>query len=99
MSIKRVGIVLGVIVASLGLLIAVFVGGILGIIYYSIGNSDAAATAKQFLRSNEQLKKDIGDVKGFGRFVSGNIRVENGSGTAILSLNVIGEKSTVPATV
>jgi hypothetical protein len=51
------------------------------------------------LKSNEQLKQDIGEVKDFGSFVTGDIQVSNGYGTARLNLKVIGERKTVNASV
>jgi hypothetical protein len=79
--------------------IAIFIGGIVGIALYSIGNSQAAVVAREFLRNNERLKQDIGTVNDFGSIVTGNINTENGNGGANLYLKVIGEKKTVNATV
>jgi hypothetical protein len=45
------------------------------------------------------LKQDIGEVKDFGSFVTGNINVSNGDGEATLYLKVIGEKREVNARV
>jgi len=70
-----------------------------GMVFYGIGNSDAAKVSQEFLRSNERLKQDIGDVKDFGKFVTGNININNGDGTAELNLKVIGERKTVNAAV
>src|SRR5688572_31779532 len=42
----------------LGLLAALFVGGIVGFALYTVGNSEAAVRAKEFLRSNERLKAE-----------------------------------------
>lgn len=95
---KIVGIILAVVLA-IGLLIALFVGGIVGITLYSIGQSEAAETAKSFLRQNEQLKQDIGEIKDFGTFVTGNINVSNNDGNATINLKVIGERKTVNASV
>jgi len=67
--------------------------------FYSIGKSEAATTAKTYLRSNEKLKQDIGEVKDFGAFVTGSIDVQNSDGDATLKLKVIGARKTVNATV
>ena len=64
-----------------------------------MGNSDAAEAARTFLRNNEVLKRDIGEVKDFGWLVSGNINSTNGDGAAQLHLKVIGERKEVNATV
>ncbi len=53
--------------------------------------------SKDFLRNNERLKQDIGEVKDFGSFVTGNININNGDGTAELNLKVIGERKEVNA--
>jgi len=86
------------VVLASAVLVGVFVGGITLFSRYSLGTSDAAITAKDFLRKNEQLKQDIGEVKDFGTFVS-NLSVGDGTGTATLGLEVIGERRTVKATV
>ena len=95
---KIVIIVLGIVVA-VGLLMVLIVGGIVGFALYQFGNSDAAVTAKEFLRKSERLKQDIGNVKDFGSLVSGNVSVQNAEGYANLSLKVIGERRTVNASV
>jgi len=95
---KIVAIVMGI-VAVLGLLVALFVGGIVWFTFHTINNSDAAAAARTYLRTNEGLKRDIGEVKDFGSFITGQINVANGDGEATLHLKVVGEKRTVNATV
>ncbi len=99
MTTKRLLLIVGGVVLAIGLLIVVFVGGIVGFALYTVGNSDAAMTAKEFLRSNERLKDDIGEVRDFGTFVSGSVNIHNSNGTATLSLKVIGERRSVNATV
>ncbi|HEU4511216.1 MAG TPA: cytochrome c oxidase assembly factor Coa1 family protein [Pyrinomonadaceae bacterium] len=95
---KIVLIVLGVVVV-LGFVVVLFVGGIVGFVFYQLGNSDAAEQARQYLRTNEKLKADIGEVKDFGSIVTGSINMEGGSGEARLTLKVIGERQTVNAVV
>ena len=95
---KIVAIVLGI-VAALGLVVAIFVGGILWFTFRTIGNSKAADEARAYLRSNEKLKADIGEVKEFGSIITGNVNVRNQNGDATLSLKVYGERKTVNATV
>ena len=99
MSTKKIIIILVGVAVAIGLLIAIFIGGIVGIALYSLGNSQAAVVAKEFLRNNERLKQDVGTVNDFGSIVTGNINTENGNGGANLYLKVIGEKKTVNATV
>src|SRR6266567_1240271 len=99
MTTKKMVIIVAVVVISIGLLITIFVAGIVGVVFYSIHNSEAAFAARDFLRNNDRLKQDIGDVKEFSRFVTGNINVSNGDGTATLNLKVIGERKTVNASV
>ena len=99
MTTKKIILIVGVIVLVLGLLVVVFVGGIVGTILYSIGNSDAAEVAKDFLRQNEKLKQDIGEVKDFGFFVTGSISQDQTGGAATLNLKVNGERKTVNASV
>jgi hypothetical protein len=96
---KKLVIVIVSILAAAGLLIAIFVGGIVGLTFYSIGKSEAALTAKTFLKNNEKLKQEIGNVNDFGSFITGSINTQNTEGEATLSLKVIGEKRTVNAKV
>ena len=99
MTTKRLLLIVGGVVIAIGLLIVVFVGGIVGFALYTVGNSDAALTAKDFLRHNNRLKDDIGEVRDFGTFVSGSVNIHNSNGAATLSMKVIGERRTVNATV
>ncbi|HKO96639.1 MAG TPA: cytochrome c oxidase assembly factor Coa1 family protein [Pyrinomonadaceae bacterium] len=99
MTNKKIVIIIVSIVVGLGLLVVLFIGGIVGVALYSIGQSEAATTAKSFLRENERLKQDIGEVKDFGSIVTGNVNTENNNGTATLNIKVIGERKEVNATV
>jgi hypothetical protein len=99
MTTKRVLLAIGAVVGALGLLVLIFVVGIFGIGWYQIGKSDAAARAKEFLRHNEKLKQDIGEVKSFGNFVGGKINVGSQDGEATLDFKVEGERQTVRASV
>lgn len=99
MTTKRVVLIVAATLAALALVVALFAGAVVGVVFYSIGNSEAAGTAKTFLRKNERLRRDIGEVRDFGFLVTGNIKTQNAAGNAELSLKVIGEKKTVNATV
>jgi len=96
---KKIILVVVSTVIVLALIVTLFVVGIVGFAFYQISNGEAGTTAKAFLKSNERLKQKIGDVKDFGSFVTGNINVNNGEGTASLNLKVIGERKTVNASV
>ena len=99
MSTKKIILIIAGIVAVLGLIVALFVGSIVWFAFHTIAKSEAADTARTFLHNNEILKQDIGEVKDFGSFVTGNINVQNTDGEATLHLKVIGEKRTVNARV
>lgn len=99
MKTKKLIIIIGSIVAAVVLLVAIFVGGIVGLAFYSIGKSEAAATAKEFLQRNEKLKQDTGKVNDFGTFITGSINAHDSDGEATLYLKVIGERKTVDAKV
>ena len=99
MTTKKIILVVVSTVIMLALIVTLFVVGIVGFAFYQISNGEAGTTAKAFLKSNERLKQKIGDVKDFGSFVTGNINVNNGEGTASLNLKVIGERKTVNASV
>jgi hypothetical protein len=79
--------------------VALFVGGIFWFLFHTIGSSEAAAASRTYLRNNQALKQDIGEVKDFGSFITGNVNVANGDGEATLYLKVIGEKRNVNARV
>ncbi|HEY0099132.1 MAG TPA: cytochrome c oxidase assembly factor Coa1 family protein [Pyrinomonadaceae bacterium] len=99
MSTKKILLIVGGIVAVLGLLVALFVGSIVWVAFSTIGKSEAAQTAKSFLQQNEKLKSDIGEVRDFGFWVTGNINASNTNGEATLNLKAIGARKTVPASV
>ncbi len=99
MTTKKIVIIVVAIVMVLGAIILLFVGGIVGSVFFGISNSDAANVSREFLRNNAQLKQEIGEVKSFGRLVTGNINLNTGDGTAELNFKVIGEQKTVAATV
>ena len=95
---KLVLIILGI-VGAITFLVLLFVAGIVGFAFYSISNSQAAVTAKDFLRHNEKLKADIGEVKDFGSFITGSVNINNDNGEAVIDLKVIGDRDTVNASV
>ena len=99
MSTKKIILIIVGILAVLGLVVALFVGGIFWFVFHTIGSSEAAEASRTYLRNNEVLKQDIGEVKDFGSFVTGNINFANGDGVATLYLKVIGEKREVNARV
>jgi glutamate/tyrosine decarboxylase-like PLP-dependent enzyme len=99
MSTKKILLIIGGVIVVLGLIVALFVGGIAWFALHAIGSSEAAETARAYLRNNEVLKQDIGEVKDFGSIVTGNINAQNGDGVATLYLKVIGEKRNVNARV
>jgi thioredoxin 1 len=99
MTTKKVVLIVVAALAAFVLVIALFVGGILGVVFYSIGSSEAAETAKTFLRTNERLKADIGEVRDFGYFPTGSIKTHGAAGNASLTFKVVGERKTVNATV
>ncbi len=99
MTTKKIVVIVVSIVVALGLIVAIFVGGIVGIALYQIGNSEAADAARDFLRKNERLKQDIGEIKDFGSIVTGNIDIKNRDGNATVNIKVIGERKEVNASV
>jgi len=99
MTTKKIVIIVLAVVLVIGLMVVIFVGGIIGVAFYSIGRSEAAETARSYLRTNEGLKQEIGEIKDFGKLGTGNVQINNGSGTATINLKVIGERQTVNASV
>jgi hypothetical protein len=99
MSTKKIVLIVAGILGVFGLLVVLFVVGIGWFVFRTIGNSEAADAARSYLRTNETLKRDIGEVKDFGSLVSGELSRQGASGEATLHLKVNGEKKTVNATV
>ena len=99
MTTKKILLIVGGVVVVLGFLVVCFVGAIAGFALYQVGNSEAAARSKDFLRRSEKLKADIGDVKDFGSIVTGSVNLHSGRGEATLNLKVIGDRKTVNARV
>jgi hypothetical protein len=99
MTTKKVVLIAVGVIAVLALTVALIAGSIVGFAFYTIGRSGAAQTAKTFLRQNEKLKRDIGEVRDFGFFTTGNINAQGALGNAELRLKTIGATKTVNATV
>ena len=99
MSTKKIILIIAGIVGVLALIVVLFVGGIAWFAVHTIGNSEAAETARTFLRNNEILKRDIGGVKEFGSLITGSVNVQNTDGEATLHIKVYGEQRAVNATV
>jgi len=99
MTTKKIVLMVAAVVVVLALLAGVFIGGIVGLALYQVGNSEAAAKAKDYLRNSDKLTDDIGEVKDFGSVVTGSVNVVNNNGEATLHLKVIGERKTVNAAV
>jgi hypothetical protein len=99
MTTKKLVIIIISVLSAIALLVALFAGAIAGIVLYSINHSDAAATARSYLRQNEKLKRETGEVKDFGWLVTGSLNTQSGEGDATLKLKVIGERRTVNAQV
>jgi hypothetical protein len=99
MSTRKIILIIAGILGVLALVVALFVGGIFWFLFHTIGSSEAAEASRTYLRNNQALKQDIGEVKDFGSFITGNVNVANGDGEATLYLKVIGEKRNVNARV
>ncbi|MBD0370571.1 MAG: hypothetical protein ICV60_07045 [Pyrinomonadaceae bacterium] len=99
MTTKKLLITIFGILGAVFLLVALFVGAIVGFAFYTISHSEAASTAKGFLKQNQKLRDEIGEVKDFGSFVTGSINTEGSDGVATLHLKVIGARRSANATV
>jgi thioredoxin 1 len=99
MTTKKALVIVGVLLGGVCLLVALFAAAVAGVVFYTIGNSEAAETAKSYLRANERLKRDIGEVRDFGFFVTGDIKTRDAAGTALLGLKAVGERKTVNTSV
>jgi hypothetical protein len=99
MSTRKIILIIAGILGVLALVVALVVGGVFWFVFHTIGSSEAAEASRTYLRHNQALKQDIGEVKDFGSFITGNVNVANGDGEATLYLKVIGEKRNVNARV
>jgi len=99
MTTKKIVLIVAGVIGVLGLVVVLFVAGIVGVALYQVGNSEAARKSRDFLRTNEKLKQDIGEVKDFGSIVTGSVSISGGAGNATINLKVIGERKTVNASV
>ena len=99
MTAKKIVFVVGSVLAVLAFLTAIFVVVIVFFGLYTVKNSESADKAKDYLRRNEKLKQDIGEVQNFGNIVTAAINERNGNNEVTLKLKVFGERKTVNATV
>ena len=99
MSTKKIILIIAGILGVLALVVALVAGGVFWFVFHAIGSSEAAEASRTYLRHNQALKQEIGEVKDFGSFITGNVNVANGDGEATLYLKVIGEKRSVNARV
>jgi hypothetical protein len=99
MTTRKIIIIVVSIVLALALIVVIFAGGIIGIVFYSIGNSEAAETARTFLKKNERLKADIGEIKEFGSIVTGSVNIDGGSGKSTINVKAVGERKSVNCSV
>lgn len=99
MTTKKIVVIVVSVILGMGLVVVLFSASIVGFALYTLGKSDAASAAKSYLRNNDKLKQDIGDIKDFGTFVTGSINVQDSDGNATLKLKVIGTNKTVDAMV
>jgi thioredoxin 1 len=99
MTTKKAVLIAVGIIGALALVVAIVAGGILGYVFYTLDHSDAAKTAKTFLRENQKLKQEIGEVRDFGWFTTGSVSALGALGNAELHLKTVGERESVNATV
>ena len=99
MTAKKIFLVAGISLTVLAVLAAIFVVVIVFFGLYTVNNSEPAEKAKAYLRTNEKLKQEVGEVQNFGNIATAAIDDRNGNSEVTLKLKVIGEKKTVNATV
>jgi hypothetical protein len=99
MTAKKIMQIVGSVFGVLLVLMLAFLLAIVGFGLYTVSNSESADKAKDYLKRNEKLKQDIGEVKEFGNIVTASINERNGNSEVTLKLKVFGERKTVNATV
>lgn len=99
MKAKKIVFVVGWVLTGLMVLTAIFVAAIVYFGLYTVNKSEPAEKAKAYLRTNEKLKQDIGDVQNIGNIDTVGINDRNGNNEVTLKLKVYGKDKTVNATV
>jgi len=99
MTAKKIAFVVGMVLVVLAFLTTIFLIAIVFFGLYTVNNSEPAEKAKTYLRNNEKLKQDVGEVQNFGNIVTAAINDRNGNNEVTLKLKVFGEKKTVNASV
>jgi len=99
MTAKKIMQMVGGVLVVLTVLLLAFILAIVGFGLYTVKNSESAEKAQDYLRKNEKLRQDIGEVQKFGNIVTAAINVRDGNSEVTLKLKVFGERKTVNATV
>jgi len=99
MTAKKIVFGVGIVLTVLAVLAGIFLVVIVYFGLYTVNNSEPAEKAKAYLRSNDKLKQDIGDVQNIGNVDTAAINDRNGNNEVTLKLKVFGERKTVNATV
>ena len=99
MTTKKIMVIVGSVLLGLILVAAGFLITIGGLWLYAVKHSETTEKAQDYLRRNEKLKQDIGEVKDFGNIVTASVNFRDGSNEVTIRLKVIGEYKTVNATV
>ena len=99
MTAKKIMEIVATALGALTILMFLFLLAIIGFGLYTVKNSESAEKAKDYLRRNEQLKQDIGEVKNFGNIIMASINERNGNTEVTMKLKVFGERKTVNASV
>ena len=99
MKAKKIVFIIGSVLTVLMVLTAIFVVAIVYFGLYTVNRSEPAEKAKAYLRNNEKLKQDIGDVQNIGNVDTVGINDRNGDSEVTLKLRVYGANKTVNATV
>ena len=81
---KNTIIILTVTVILFGAILSVFV-------IAKIKSSEPYHKSKEFIENNEDIKQDLGSIKGYGLLASGSVDEIETNGTATLSFQVKGE--------
>jgi hypothetical protein len=82
---------------KVGMGFVIFILVVQAVLYIVLPFSNAYAAAKLFLAGNENIKAELGEVRGFGLMATGAIQIQTSSagesGAATINLIVKGEKA------
>lgn len=64
-----------------------------------IRNDSSYKTALQYIKTQDEIKSEVGEIEGFGNFPMGSVSISNGYGVADLQIKVKGKKKSITVSI